>query len=529
MTDAELLRRYSEDRSEGAFADLVHRRLNFVYSAARRQVGGDSHLAEDITQEVFSDLARQAGVLHRHPSLVGWLYTATRFAAAKRVRTEQRRKQREQEAHAMQATDANSPRDPDWERLGPILDRVMHRLRDRDRQLILLRYFHHSSLAEVGAELNVSANAAQKGVDRALERLRALLARHGVTSSAAAIALILAQQSVTAAPTGLAGEVARNALGGAAVAGGAVSTLNILHLINTMKLSTSIIGAALLLSVAGTVYDLRATHGDRAALEKARQALAATTERLEEPRPGFAAAGKAGVAAVVVAPAAAHAPPPASAAPSGPPSGENKGLLAGRALQAAHPEINQAVINFVKARTLASYLPIFSRLGLTPEKIAQCEQIAAEADTGGFGFGGNGYQYAFAVSDHPLSQADTAARLQSVLGPADYQALVEYHRSATAGGFAAMVGEAAFAAGEPISAAQSDQLRQIVAEASASYAAGGSVRINQVDWAQVAQQSERLLSEGQAASLRASVQQLLFNQAWAAQSRQKPPGAGAGQ
>ena len=421
------------------------------------------------------------------------------------------------------------PRDPDWERLGPILDRVMHQLRDRDRQLILLRFFHQSSLAEVGEQLNVTANAAQKGVERALERLRALLARHGVTSSAAAIALILAQQTMTAAPTGLAGAVARNALGGAAVAGGAaVSTLKILQLINTMKLSTSIIGAALLLSIAGTVYDLRATHGDQAALKKARQALAATTERLQELKQGIPAASQTG--AGVVTPAAATAPPAAAAALSVPPRFEmNKGLLAGLALQAAHPEINQAVINYIKAGTLANYGPLFSRLGLTPDQIAQCEQIAAEADPGGFGFGGNGYQYAFAASDHPLSQAEAGARLQSVLGAAGFQALQDYHRSANAGSFADMVGQAAFGAGEPISAAQSDQLRQIVAANSASYAAGGSVRIGQVDWAEVEQQSQGLLTEGQVASLRASVQQLQFNQAWTAQTSQKPPGARAGQ
>src|SRR6266511_3993857 len=61
MNDFELLRCYAEDRSEAAFAELVKRYIDFVYSAAFRQVGGDAHLADDVTQSVFVDLARKAG------------------------------------------------------------------------------------------------------------------------------------------------------------------------------------------------------------------------------------------------------------------------------------------------------------------------------------------------------------------------------------------------------------------------------------------------------------------------------------
>ena len=44
--DAELLRRYAADRSEAAFAELVRRHLDLVYSVALRQVAGDAHLAD---------------------------------------------------------------------------------------------------------------------------------------------------------------------------------------------------------------------------------------------------------------------------------------------------------------------------------------------------------------------------------------------------------------------------------------------------------------------------------------------------
>ena len=71
--DAELLRAYAKDRSEPAFAELVRRHLNLVYSVALRSVAGDTYLAEDVTQQVFADLAAKAGPVSRHPVLGGWL------------------------------------------------------------------------------------------------------------------------------------------------------------------------------------------------------------------------------------------------------------------------------------------------------------------------------------------------------------------------------------------------------------------------------------------------------------------------
>ena len=100
--DSELLRRYARESDEDAFTELVRRQVNFVYSAALRQVNGDAHLAADVTQLVFTDLARKAGQAADHRVLAGWLFTSTRFAAAKLVRGERRRHVREQKAQLMQ-------------------------------------------------------------------------------------------------------------------------------------------------------------------------------------------------------------------------------------------------------------------------------------------------------------------------------------------------------------------------------------------------------------------------------------------
>lgn len=225
-SDSELLTRYRESRCEAAFTELVRRYIDFVYSAARRQIGGDAHLANDVTQRVFIEFGEKARLLNPGTVLTGWLYTATRFAAAKAVRAEHRWRVREEKAMEMFSED--SSREPQWEDLRPVLDSAMHELNERDRDAVLLRYFEGKPLAEVGSKLGLSEDAARMRVARALEKLRQLLARHGVSSSTAALAGLLTQQTVSAAPAGLAATVAGSALAGAAPATNTAALLTIM-------------------------------------------------------------------------------------------------------------------------------------------------------------------------------------------------------------------------------------------------------------------------------------------------------------
>jgi len=246
LDDATLLRRYARDRSEPDFAEIVRRHLNLVYSAALRQVNGDSHLAQDIAQLVFTDLARKAADLANHRALVGWLFLSTRYAAAKLIRGERRRQAREQEAQLMQEL---SPPDPaatlDWAKVGPVIDDALSELSEIDREAILLRYLQGCDFGQVGAKLSLSDNAARMRVDRAVDKLRAQLARRGVTSTAGALALALTGHAVVAAPAGLAASVTGTALAGVA-ASGTVATLTF------MSLSKLKIGIAAAVVVAGT-------------------------------------------------------------------------------------------------------------------------------------------------------------------------------------------------------------------------------------------------------------------------------------
>jgi RNA polymerase sigma factor (sigma-70 family) len=200
MGDDQLLGRYLEDRSEEAFSELVRRHLDLVYFAALRRVGGDRHLADDVTQSVFADLARKARSLKGRPVLTGWLYTSTRFAAAQAMRTEQRRRTRETEAQTIH--ELHLAPEPGWDQLRPVIDEALDELNEQDREAVLLRFFENHSLAEIGAKFSLSPDAARMRIDRALDKLRGLLANRGIASTSVALAAIFASQSGLSAPSG---------------------------------------------------------------------------------------------------------------------------------------------------------------------------------------------------------------------------------------------------------------------------------------------------------------------------------------
>jgi RNA polymerase sigma factor (sigma-70 family) len=205
--DVALLRQHAGGASPAAFDELVRRHIDFVYAAALRQVHGDTAMAQDVTQQVFLDLARKAAAVARHPVLAGWLFTSTRFAAQNAMRRERRRRAREQAAQFMHEMSESSGAD-DWRHLGPLIDDAMAGLEPRDRDAVLLRYFENRQFPEIGARMSLSADAARLRVERAMEKIRVALGRRGVKSTATALAMALANQPAIAAPAGLATAIA---------------------------------------------------------------------------------------------------------------------------------------------------------------------------------------------------------------------------------------------------------------------------------------------------------------------------------
>jgi RNA polymerase sigma factor (sigma-70 family) len=220
--DMQLLREYAAGNSEEAFATLVSRHVNLVYSAALRYAG-NSHQAEEITQAVFVILAKKAGRLNSATVLSGWLYQTARLTASNFIRTENRRQHREQEAHMQSIVNESVPEL--WKQVGPILDEAMAHLSETDRNAVVLRFFEGKPLKEVGAALGTTDDAAKMRVNRAVEKLRAFFLKRGVTLSSAGLTASICENSVQSAPSGLAASVALGA-GKNAVLAGSTLTLS---------------------------------------------------------------------------------------------------------------------------------------------------------------------------------------------------------------------------------------------------------------------------------------------------------------
>jgi RNA polymerase sigma factor (sigma-70 family) len=220
MSDWELIELWAKSRSEPAFAELVRRHLDWVYSVAMRRVH-QPQLAEEVAQSAFTLLACKAGSLRPGTIVGGWLFRTTCFVGSRALRAEQRQKNREQIAASMTAI-TTTPEDHEavWERLEPHLDQVVAALSEPERAAILLRFYERKPLLEVGRRLGISEDAAKKRVSRAVDKLRALLVRRGVAVSGAVLVAVLTERTVQAAPPALGASVLKGAAAGVSASAG---------------------------------------------------------------------------------------------------------------------------------------------------------------------------------------------------------------------------------------------------------------------------------------------------------------------
>src|SRR5436190_4564901 len=264
LDDNVLLKEYVEHGSEEAFATLVARHVNKVYSIALRHTR-NAHQAEEITQAVFVLLARKSRQLGQRVILSGWLCRTARLSAVTFVRSEIRRTRREQEAQVQNLL--NDSEAEVWPQIAPLLDTAMAGLSEADHDAVALRFFDGKSMKEIGAALGASEDATKMRVSRAVEKLRVFFTKHGIVCSAAALMAAISANSVHAAPAVLAKTATA-----VAIADGATASISILTLVRgALKMmawanaKTPIVISAVALIVMGTIGEVRKA---RAADEK---------------------------------------------------------------------------------------------------------------------------------------------------------------------------------------------------------------------------------------------------------------------
>ncbi len=278
VTDLELLQKYAQENSHEAFAEVVKRHINLVYSVALRLVRSNE-LAEEVAQSTFTDLARNAKSFGTETVLAAWLYQIAKRTAIDAIRRETRRQSREQtavEIIAMNATDG------DWTRIEPILDEAVEELEGADRAAVLLRYFEDKSLREVGQTLGISEDAAQKRVSRAVDRLRELIGKRGVTIGAVGLVAAVSANAILAAPSGLAAGISTAAAAaGTTIATTTTTTTSTLTATKTIAMTTlqkAAVTIALAVSIGAGIYQGRQNAALRSQVETLQQQMTPLAE-----------------------------------------------------------------------------------------------------------------------------------------------------------------------------------------------------------------------------------------------------------
>ncbi len=524
ITDAELLQRYVNERSEPAFAELVRRHVGLVYSAALRQLAGDAHLAQEVAQTVFTALARKADSLTSRPTLAGWLYLSTHHAAAQAVRSGQRRRVREQEARAMHEilADNDGAAANDWDRVRPVLDNAMRALSEADREAVLLRYFERRPFDEIGAALNMTADAARMRVERALEKLRVLLGRGGITSTSAALAAALSQQALVATPAGLAAAVTGTALAGAGVAAGA-----------GFFMSTPILvtGAIALAAIGATVYQtrqLQQVEQQAVALTRERDGVQAKLRDAERraaqiaqqnatmkrdldglfANKGGASGGPAKSMAVAPTPATEERWAFTAVAPS------KEGTLTLRDTPADPAEAKREIRAVNGAATDSTYAALYRQMGWTKAQSDQFRElmldvnerrdvqfrattVAARAQNPNLGRAEMQPLFEESVAQ---SRVDAEATVRGAFGEAAAQGLRRYQETLVGRSTATQLATSLFYSDSPLTPAQADRLTEIIAANART--PDGKTSLGALDSEAMFAQAQTMLTPTQLAALR---------------------------
>ncbi|YCM46960.1 sigma-70 family RNA polymerase sigma factor (plasmid) [Verrucomicrobiaceae bacterium 227] len=250
--DHDLLRRYAEENDHDAFRALVQLYGPMIHGAALRKVGATDS-ANDISQEVFITLAKKAAYIGPKVSLAGWLFRVTRTHAIDYLRETSRRKKRETR-YSMELTLSAEETFECWEKLSPLIDDILQEIPEKDRDLVLMRYFSNRSNRFVAQSLNISEDAARKRISRAMDLLRIRLSKRGLTMTSATLLATIPAHAAPPLSTSL-----LNSLSTAA--GSSLTSLSLLQGIIIMSTKTKIIAGIVTAAIFTVIVHTSTSNG----------------------------------------------------------------------------------------------------------------------------------------------------------------------------------------------------------------------------------------------------------------------------
>jgi len=218
VNDQQLLAAYLEG-DEHALETLVHNYYRLVVATATRTTG-DPHLAQDIAQIVFLIFARKARQLTKEVSLPGWFIRTAQFVSRDAKKKLARRSFYESASTAESQSVAES-HEVTGADAGLLLTEAIVALSPKEQVCVLARFYDERPIVEIARDYGISEDAAQKRIERGLEKMRSFFARRGYRVATT----ILPGLFVTAFPRGAEAQAVQSFLTGlhAAKAAGATT------------------------------------------------------------------------------------------------------------------------------------------------------------------------------------------------------------------------------------------------------------------------------------------------------------------
>ena len=175
--DIELIQRILAG-DETAFASLIRKYQKQVHALAWRKIG-DFQIAEDIVQETFLQVYQKLETLNDPTQFSRWLHAIVNHLCItwhrkNRLQTESLEEihisEIETEPYSRYIASEHEKISADAQR--DLVERLLAKLKESDREVITLHYFEEMTSSEIGTFLGVSENTVKSRLHRARQRLK---------------------------------------------------------------------------------------------------------------------------------------------------------------------------------------------------------------------------------------------------------------------------------------------------------------------------------------------------------------------